>query len=85
MYTWLIMITASEISSRISEVIRNIITTIFEVVQPVLIALGVGQILLGLLLAAGFRQEFLGYRLVIAGIITLIFIYFVVPFLMSFI
>jgi len=85
MSTWLIMITASEVSTRISELIRNIITTIFEVAQPVLIALGVGQILLGLLLAAGFRQEFIGYRLIIAGIITLVFIYFVVPFLMSFI
>ena len=84
MSTWLIMITASEISSRISEVIRNIITMIFEIAQPILTALGVGQILLGLLLAAGFRQEFIGYRLIIAGVITLVFTYIVVPFLLSF-
>ena len=79
------MITASEIGSRIAEVVRNIITTIFEVAQPILTALGIGQILLGLLLAAGLRQEFIGYRLIVSGIITLVFVYIIAPFLLSFI
>jgi hypothetical protein len=79
------MITASEISERISTVIRNIILTIFEIIQPIATILGIGQIAVGLLLAVALRQEFIGYRLVIAGIITLIFVYFVVPFLLSFI
>jgi hypothetical protein len=79
------MITANEVSQRIAEVVRNIVLSIFEIAQPILTAIGVAQILLGLLLAAGFRQEFLGYRLVIGGIITLIFTYIVAPLLLSFI
>jgi hypothetical protein len=79
------LITASDISKRINEVVRNIILQIFEIAQPVLTVLGVAQILLGLLLAMGFRQEFLGYRLVIGGIITLIFTYVIAPMLLSFI
>jgi hypothetical protein len=79
------LITASDISSRISEVIRNIILSIFEIAQPILTALGIGQILLGLLLAAGFRQEFIGYRLIVGGIITLVFTYIIAPFILQFI
>jgi uncharacterized membrane protein YkgB len=79
------LITASEVGERIAAVIKNIILQVFEVATPILTAIGITQILIGLLLAAGFRQEFIGYRLVVAGIITLIFVYFVVPFLLSFI
>jgi hypothetical protein len=79
------MITATEVGERIATVIRNIITMIFEVAQPVLTALGIGQILVGLLLALGLRQEFLGWRLIIAGLLTLVFTYIVVPLLLSFI
>jgi hypothetical protein len=78
------LITASEIGTRIAEVVRNIVTQLFEVATPVLTAIGIGQILIGLLLAAGFRQEFLGYRLIIGGIITLIFTYIVAPLLLQF-
>ena len=79
------LITATEVSNKIHEVVRNIILQIFEIAQPVLTVLGVGQILLGLLLAMGFRQEFLGYRLIVSGIITLVFTYIIAPFLLSFI
>jgi hypothetical protein len=79
------MITLSEVGNSIATVIRNIITMIFEVAQPVLTALGIGQILVGLLLALGLRQEFLGWRLIIAGILTLVFVYIIVPLLLSFI
>jgi hypothetical protein len=79
------MITATEVGERIATVIRNIITMIFEVAQPVLTALGIGQILVGLLLALGLRQEFLGWRLIIAGLLTLVFTYIVAPLLLSFI
>jgi len=79
------MITVSEISEGISTVIRNIIFTIFEIIQPIATILGIGQIAIGLLIGVALRQEFIGYRLIIAGIITLIFIYFIVPFLLSFI
>jgi len=79
------LITASDISKKINEVVRNIVIQIFEIAQPVLTVLGVAQILLGLLLAMGFRQEFLGYRLIVSGIITLVFTYIIAPMLLSFI
>ncbi|MEM2233589.1 MAG: hypothetical protein QXP81_08640 [Nitrososphaerota archaeon] len=81
----ILYIAAGEIGQTIAAVIRQVIMTIFEVVTPVLVVLGVGQVLVGLLLGLGFRQEFLGWRLVISGIITLIFVYVVVPFLLQFI
>jgi hypothetical protein len=81
----IVLITASEIGTRIAEVVRNIITQLFEIATPVLTAIGIGQILVGLLLAAGLRQEFIGYRLIVSGIITLVFVYIIAPFLLSFI
>jgi hypothetical protein len=79
------LITASEVGERIATVIRNIIMMIFEVAQPVLTALGIGEVLVGLLLALGLRQEWLGWRLIITGLLTLVFVYVVVPMLLSFI
>jgi hypothetical protein len=79
------MITASEIGSRIAEVVRNIISQLFEISQPILTVLGIGQIFFGLLLALGLRQEWLGWRLIIAGILTLVFTYVLAPLLLSFI
>jgi hypothetical protein len=79
------LITASEVGERIATVIRNIITMIFEIATPILTALGIGEILVGLLLALGLRQEFLGWRLIIAGLLTLVFTYIIVPFMLQFI
>jgi uncharacterized membrane protein YkgB len=79
------LITASEVGERIATVIRNVITMIFEVAQPILTALGIGEVLVGLLLALGLRQEFLGWRLIIAGLLTLVFTYIIVPFMLQFI
>ena len=79
------MITATEVGERIAQVVRSVVTQLFEIATPILTALGVAEILIGLLMAAGFRQEFIGYRLIIAGVITLVFTYIVVPFLLSFI
>jgi len=78
------MITASEISSKIAEVIRNIILQLFEILTPVINVLGMAQVVIGLLLALGLRQEFLGWRLIAAGIIMLIFVHVIAPFLLSF-
>ena len=78
------MITASDISSKIAEVIRNIILQLFEILTPVIDVLGVAQIVIGLLLALGLRQEFLGWRLIVAGGIMLIFVHVIAPFLLSF-
>jgi hypothetical protein len=88
--TWMLpavvpMITASEISSRIAEVVRNIVMTIFEIATPIVNILGIAQIILGLLLWFGARQEFLGWRLIVSGLLMLVFMNIVAPFLMSFI
>jgi hypothetical protein len=79
------MITASDISSRIAEVVRNIVMTIFEVATPIINILGIAQVILGLLLWFGARQEFLGWRLIVSGLLMLIFMHIVAPFLLSFI
>jgi hypothetical protein len=79
------LITASDISSRIAEVVRNIVMTIFEVATPIINILGIAQVILGLLLWFGARQEFLGWRLIVSGLLMLIFINIVAPFLLSFI
>jgi hypothetical protein len=93
--TWMLpavvpMITASEISSRIAEVVRNIVVSVFEIFSPIINIpiiniLGIAQIVIGLLLALGLRQEFLGWRLIAAGIIMLIFVHVIAPFLLQFI
>jgi hypothetical protein len=88
--TWMLpavvpMITASDISSRIAEVVRNIVMTIFEVATPIVNILGIAQIILGLLLWFGARQEFLGWRLIVSGLLMLIFMNVVAPFLLAFI
>jgi hypothetical protein len=79
------MITASEVSQRIAELIRSIINQIFEIATPIVNVLGIAQIILGLLLWFGARQEFLGWRLIVAGILVLIFMNVVAPMLLSFI
>jgi hypothetical protein len=79
------LITASDISSRIAEVVRNIVVSVFEIFSPIINILGIAQIVIGLLLALGLRQEFLGWRLIAAGIIMLIFVHVIAPFLLQFI
>ena len=73
-----------EVSERITQVVRNIVNQLFEVLTPVIDVLGVAQIVIGLLLALGLRQEFLGWRLIVAGGIMLIFVHVIAPFLLSF-
>jgi hypothetical protein len=88
--TWILpaampLITMGDISQRIAEVVRNIVFAVFEVVTPIINVVGVALIILGLLLWFGARQEFLGWRLLAAGILMLIFVHVVAPFLLSFI
>jgi len=78
------MITMTEVSERITQVVRNIVNQLFEVLTPVIDVLGVAQIVIGLFLALGLRQEFLGWRLIVAGGIMLIFVHVIAPLLLSF-
>jgi len=79
------LITASDISSRIADFVRSIVMTIFEVATPIVNILGIAQVILGLLLWFGARQEFLGWRLIVSGLLMLVFMNVVAPFLLSFI
>ncbi len=79
------MASFTEIAETISGAIKTIVLQVFDFLQPILTVLGVAQILLGLLLAVGLRQEFIGYRLIVSGALTLVFIYIVVPLLLQFI
>jgi hypothetical protein len=79
------LITLSEVSERIATLVRNIVLQVFEVATPIVNVVGVAQIILGLLLWFGARQEFLGWRLLAAGILMLIFMNVVAPMLMQFI
>jgi hypothetical protein len=73
------------IAETISNAIKGIVTEVFNFLTPILTVLGIAQVLLGLLVAIGLRQEFIGYRLIVGGALTLIFIYIVVPLLLQFI
>ena len=79
------LISASDISSRIADFVRSIVMTIFEIATPIVNIVAIAQIIIGLLLWFGARQEFLGWRLLAAGILMLIFMNVVAPMLIQFI
>ena len=79
------LITMGDISQRIADVVRSIVMTVFEIATPIVNIVAVAQIILGLLLWFGARQEFLGWRLLAAGVLMLIFMNVVAPMLMQFI
>ncbi|MDJ0273904.1 MAG: hypothetical protein NYU90_01710 [Aigarchaeota archaeon] len=79
------LISASEVGSKVAQVIKQVMLTLFEVATPIIDALGIAMILGGLLLAIGFRQEGYGIRLAIGGVLALVFTHLVVPLLLGFI
>jgi hypothetical protein len=80
-----VLITATEIGERIAQVVRSVVTQLFEILTPVIDVLGIAQIIFGLLLALGLRQEYLGWRLIVSGGIMLIFAHVIAPLLLQFI
>ena len=79
------LITMGEVSQRIADVVRSIVMTVFEIATPIVNIVAIAQIIIGLLLWFGARQEFLGWRLLAAGVLMLIFMNVVAPMLMQFI
>jgi len=79
------LITMGDISQRIADVVRSIVIQVFEIATPIVNIVAIAQIIIGLLLWFGARQEFLGWRLLAAGILMLIFMNVVAPMLMQFI
>jgi hypothetical protein len=80
-----LLITMTEVRERIAEVIRYIVVSGFEIFLPIINLLGISLVAFGLMLAMGLRQEFLGWRLIVIGVIMLVFVHVIAPFLMSFI
>ena len=73
------------IGQQIAAAIRQVIIDIIAILTPIINILGVGMIVVGLLLGLGLRQEFLGFRLAIAGALALLTVHVIVPLLLGFV
>lgn len=71
------------VSQQIAEAARSIIFEIVEFLAPIVNVICAGMIFLGIILAAGLRQEFYGLRMIIGGGIGLLAMNVVVPMLLS--
>ncbi len=81
----LALINGGAIGSQIASAIREIVMLVFEILTPIVNILGVAMIAIGLLIALGLRQEFLGFRLVIGGALALATVHLIVPLLLTYI
>lgn len=77
------LISASEVGSKVAQVIKQVMLTLFEVATPIASTIGVAMVFGGLLLAIGFRQEGYGIRLIIGGAMALVFMHLVLPLLLQ--
>jgi hypothetical protein len=73
------------LGGQIAAAIKGIILQIIELLTPIINVLGIGMIIIGLLLALGLRQEFIGIRLVIGGALALATVHLVIPILLNYI
>jgi hypothetical protein len=73
------------LGGQIAAAIKGIILQIIELLTPIINVLGIGMIIIGLLLALGLRQEFIGIRLVIGGALALATVHLVIPILLGYI
>jgi len=81
----MIVLQAGGIGQQIADAIRGIILSIFDILRPVVDVVGVGMLLIGLLLALGFRQEFYGIRLMVGGGLALIANHLIIPTLLTYV
>ena len=81
----MIVLQAAGIGQQIADAIRGIILSIFDILRPVVDVVGVGMLLIGLLLALGFRQEFYGIRLMVGGGLALIANHLIIPTLLTYV
>jgi hypothetical protein len=81
----LFLFQAGGIGQQIAAAIKNVIIEIINILTPVIDILGVGMILIGLILALGLRQEFIGVRLAIGGGLALATVHMIIPILLGYI
>jgi len=74
----------SDVAEKFASAAKQIIIEVVDFITPIIDVICAGMIILGVILAAGLRQEFYGVRLVIGGGIGLIVMHIVVPVLLSF-
>jgi hypothetical protein len=78
-WLWLIL----GLGRRLGNIIRQVVQDIIGVLTPVIDAIGVGMVLLGLLIGLGLRQEFLGFRLIIGGALALLTTHIIIPTILA--
>jgi hypothetical protein len=71
------------IGQTIGNIIRQVVQDIIGVLTPVIDAIGVGMVLLGLLIGLGLRQEFIGFRLIIGGALALLTTHIIIPTILA--
>lgn len=78
------MVNVDTIGEQLAESIRQIFFDILDILTPIISVLGVAMIILGLVIAIGLRQEWIGYRLVIGGGLALATVHLLIPTLLGF-
>jgi hypothetical protein len=75
----------ASIGSSIASAVRNIIVMIFDILTPIINVIAIGMIAVGLLLGLGLRQEFIGFRLIVGGVLGLLTVHIIVPLLLQYV
>jgi hypothetical protein len=75
----------NSIGNSIASAIRNIVVMIFEILTPIVNIIAVAMIAVGLLLGLGLRQEFIGFRLIVGGVLGLLTVHVIVPLLLQYV
>jgi len=73
----------SDIANRFANAAKQVIVEVVDFLTPIIDVICAGMIIVGVILAAGLRQEFYGIRLIVAGGIGLLVMHVVVPVLLS--
>ena len=74
----------SPIADQFASAAKQIIIEVVDFLTPIIDVICAGMIIIGVILAAGLRQEFYGIRLVIGGGVGLLVMHVVIPVLLSF-
>ena len=73
----------SDIANRFASAAKQIIVEVVDFLTPIIDVICAGMIIIGVILAAGLRQEFYGIRLIVGGGIGLLVTHVVIPVLLS--
>jgi len=80
--TYLVNTYLSGIGQEIAAVIKEAILEVFNALTPIIQLMAIAMIGIGLLMAA-LRQEFLAYRLISGGVVALVLLYVVLPYVLG--